>query len=261
MDTIAQEVRTLYAVGGLALFIVLAVMGLLFIVYRSNLRVKDSTPALIDTQRALISELSKTGERHQIESEHTVKALNGIIEEQREGRKVQTSLVELVKEARQDIQGVRTDHATASAKTAARQAELHTEVVTTITTAQERIISEFKTVVTELNKTLLDLKQAIEDYRKTKRKLSPSLTRSTLTLVTKIDTLTKDFQNAQRNPPPPVTRSTPTTDIKPVYSVIRPDPAPINNGHGGGSGGGGDVDALSRYPSASEWLANGRTRR
>lgn len=260
MDTVLQEVRALYTVGGIMIFVVLAVMGLLFVVYRANIKAKDDpTPALIDTQKALITEIAESGKRHAAESDHTVKALSGITEELKEGRKVQTSLIELVKEARSDIAGVRVDHATTAAKQAARQAELHTEVLGAITTSQERVISEFKGIIEELNKTLSGLKQSLDGYRKTKRKLSPSLTRSISALVLKIDNLTKEFQVHVHpivpSAPPASNPANPVPAIKPVYSVVRPDPAPVSVPSANGSSG-----DFGSYPSAAEWL-NGRGRR
>jgi len=268
MDETLQGVRDLYAVVGLTGGVVIVLIGLLLVVWRSGVRAKDDpTKELVsvikqgqDTNRELTTEFVENGKRQDAQSKAHVNALTAISEELKEGRKVQTGLVDIVQAVNTNVIQTRADISEIAVKQAARAAGLHDEVLQAIAEAQGAILSELTQI---LNDAIKEIKAALNGLLR-RRGTSANVRRSISALETKIEKLSKDVKDYANTHtrPPDVTQ---TVSIgadgvdatpKPIYSVLSTGQRPVlTDAKPSVNGAGHDHD---RYPNAPDWIRGGR---
>ncbi len=224
-----QAIETLSALT-VASLILIAVIGALFVIWRTNIRAKDDpTPKLINvieqgqtTARELTNEFVEAGRRSNEQSKATVnvltahgQTLTAIADKLESGNKIQTGLLEAINATNNKVSDVRQAIDVTAATQAARAADLHTQVLSTITASQEVIIGEFKRLITEaVRDAVRDIRAAIAPLKR--RPNTPHNVRKSLTdLDKKLDKIIKDINHVP-TPPPPAT-SAPIDAPKPMY--------------------------------------------
>jgi len=212
MDATLQGVRDLYAVVGLGGGVLIVLVGLLLVIWRSGVRVKDDPLVGVikeaqTANRELTTEFVQSGLRQNEQSKAHIsvltaqeKALTGITDELKEGRKVQTGLVDIVKAVNQNVVDARADINEMAVKQAARAADLHGEVLSTISDAQAVILAEFTRL---MDAAIAEIKAALKPLM-LRRGASPKFKQAVEGINNEIDKLrteVRDYATAKTRPP------------------------------------------------------------